>query len=81
MVFCLSPHRGRFTQAMYQQMEHTDLVAQNTSHYVSLVYKLLIDDSFATVQSIAIGEAFRRKIHQNKNIAHEWLQFVLKLFV
>ena len=64
---------------MYQQMGHLDLVANNASHYVHLVSKLLADDSFRLQQKAAIEHRFHNYIHKNRLVAEEWSRFFVKL--
>ncbi len=65
---------------MYEQMEHMDLIAQNSTHYVELVHKLLTNDEFYTYQAEKVGSNFYHKIHQNEQVAGEWLSFIMRLF-
>eukprot|EP01034_Spumella_vulgaris_P025745 gene25745-32234_t len=43
--------RGRYALALYEQMEHTSLIAQNSTQYVELAVRLLRDVDFYTQQS------------------------------
>lgn len=70
---------GRYSIAMYKQMGHMDLVANNASHYVQLVSKLLVDDTFNLLQKDAIEHRFHNYIHKNKQVAEEWSRFFVKL--
>jgi predicted O-linked N-acetylglucosamine transferase (SPINDLY family) len=66
---------------MYEQINHTDLIAQNGSHYVQLAVRLLRDADFHDQQEQEIIHAVDSgKIHRNQNIAREWIGFVLNLF-
>ena len=61
---------------MYKQMNHTQLIADNVSHYVELVSKLLSDDVFWNEQHQLVAAKFRDNIHQNNLVAKEWLEFL-----
>ena len=64
---------------MYQQMDHTDLVANNASHYSELVQKLVFNYDFRSQQSRAIAMKFKERIHRNREVALEWLSFFHKV--
>ncbi len=72
--------RGRFSYSMYRQMRHTNLVAQNATHYVDLVHRLLNDPVFLQNQQQQIEKKFVENIHMNREVAKEWIDFFLRLF-
>lgn len=72
--------RGRFTLALYNQMQHTDLIAENATHYIQLAVKLLRNDTFYNEQLDAIDTAYTQRFNQNSKVALDWMQFVLRLF-
>lgn len=71
--------RGRYTYQMYLQMNHTDLIAYNTSHYVQLVIQLLSNDTFYTLQKTLIHDKYTKGFHKNHLAAIEWLNVVTQL--
>ncbi len=73
--------RGRFTSALYRQMGHSELVASDANQYVQLVEKLLKNDTFQAVQSTKVSEGFAKNIHQNGEVANEWLSFMLRVLL
>jgi hypothetical protein len=64
---------------MYLQMNHTDLIASDPSAYVSLVLQLFSNQTFQESQAQQIAEKFREKIHQNYEVAVEWLAFLSRI--
>ena len=71
--------RGRYTYAMYHQMNHTDLIAHNISHYVDLVIQLLTNDSFYETQISLIQLKYKENFHKNHLVAHEWIKLMYLL--
>ena len=61
-------------------MQHEDLIAQNTTHYVSLVEQLLKNETFWLLQSNKINFLFENNLRKNDFVTYEWLNFILKLF-
>jgi predicted O-linked N-acetylglucosamine transferase (SPINDLY family) len=64
---------------MYKQMGHTDLIADNTTHYVDIAVRLMVDIEYRQMQSNMILERFHKKLHMNKLVADEWLGFLRKV--
>ena len=70
--------RGRYSLGMYNQINHMDLVAHNTSHYVSIASRLLNDISYWRKQTTDLRYKWKDMNH-NKKVATEWLQFMRKV--
>lgn len=72
--------RGRFTLAMYRQMNVVDFIAQNEDDYIEKAFSMLTDDSYFLVSKNHISEAFKTNLKRNKEVAMEWLGFFARLF-
>lgn len=79
--------RGRFTLAMYQQMNMSKYITSNTAEYVNVVLRILRrNEKEVQVYREEILHAFHFHslqpgsgyLHQNHKVAKEWLGFLVK---
>eukprot|EP01038_Epipyxis_sp_PR26KG_P008930 gene8930-12043_t len=73
--------RGRFTMSMYRQMNHMELIATNTQHFIQLIVNLTTNVTFHHYHTHMIKEKFDKNIHKNDLVAKEWLEFITRLFI
>lgn len=71
--------RGRYTLGMYQQMGLSELIARNTSHYISLVQALVTDSEYQLRMSRDISAAYLTRYHKNWLVAQEWVNFIARI--
>lgn len=64
--------------SMYKQMEHTELITQDTQSFIAKVSQLLLNDSYYEVQSESVRHAFQHRLLRNDDVAWEWALFILR---
>ena len=71
--------RGRYTYMMYTQMSYTNLIANNTTHYIQLTQQLLLNNTYYNIQKNNIKQAYTQRYHKNELVAYDWLRFIARL--
>ena len=71
--------RGRYTYMMYTQMSHTNLIADNTTHYIQLTQQLLLNNTYYNIERNSIKQAYTQRYHKNELVAYDWLRFIGRL--
>ena len=67
---------------MYRQINMTDLIADNGSHYVEIVMRLVNDLQFWQQQAIGIKSKFEElAMGNNQLVAKEWTDFFVRVVV
>ena len=78
-------YRGRFTLAMYEQMQFLDFVVNSTTHFISvtLEYLKILKENSDYMNKNRLSK-FRNHLlndlHKNDLVAEEWLSFIVRLF-
>ena len=65
--------------ALYNQIFYRDLIARDFIEYVSIVTKLLRNETFRFESRKKIGELFNNNIHKNYAVAMEWRELFMRL--
>mmetsp|Transcript_17690 Transcript_17690/g.39726 ORF Transcript_17690/g.39726 Transcript_17690/m.39726 type:complete len:128 (+) Transcript_17690:432-815(+) len=68
--------RGRFSLALYRQMQMMHMVAKSGPEYVAIALRLLTDDAYWAEQAVALQFRFAQLVQQNnREVAREWAEF------
>ena len=67
--------RSRHTAAIYQQMDHTDLIADDESHYIELACKLATDLEWRQRQRQKIAEC-KSRLTENPDLVKALYSFI-----
>ena len=79
MPFILYICRGRYTQAIYDQMGLMDFTARDFNDYVQIVLRLIKNDTYQNSASLDTAKTFRENLHKNDLVARQWNLYFSRL--